>query len=794
MSKRKAPKASVEESFEHYIASIEEERQTETFNLNSYEDKKELERIYKTYVDFGLVTLQGGFKESAVTLCDAGKPFIKKRFNTIMQMLPEACRRFKESYPNLCIEREFVVANAVYNVMTYDLVDAVENVTLAAALWILDELEQRWEINKVLPLLPDEDEISGIKLPNLFEDSCHDNSLIRGMMYIILQRNDDMKTSRPQIVKSYVNEASLKRAEKIHEYKSVDDPLVSCETNRQKFDYIMSLIHPAVVERTVKRFEEKEWEIFDRYLQCVNRYRTEELQLIEEIHAALLKQKKLFPIIQKVREDRERIAQDLLKGTAGSAVLAKRPSIDEMLSLRPPFLGTEARRMVERSAEEREFDRLIDEITAKEELRSKIRGKQDAISYFLGSPKPDDSHRPEDVPAEDIPDVEAIHQLVVLNPYETCFAFLYLLDSGSPLPWLAPLGVMVLEAAAELLPWHRYPAYDEEDLDDEEYYEEDDEEDSDETIEDEETDEEENVENTESDTPESDLIPTDWIEEEAKLYERKFKYPKYIPETNDYAADDTTILNFPQFVYSETNVAIPRNVFHNADMADIYMLAGFNESEARLLEKYMTLADFESSKSSELRRKKLGNYPDADKEDEAFEEETKPEEVDVDALRQDIRRLKEEIKKSHDEKRVTARELETLKSEKEELVKQLAELRTMVRGLNTTSSNEVDTTPEITFPYSAKGRYVVFGGHDSWSRAIKPLLANVRFIDADAHPNVGLILHADTVWVQSNAIAHSDYYKILDVVRTHGIKLEYFSYASAEKCAEQLALYDLEQN
>lgn len=43
------------------------------------------------------------------------------------------------------------------------------------------------------------------------------------------------------------------------------------------------------------------------------------------------------------------------------------------------------------------------------------------------------------------------------------------------------------------------------------------------------------------------------------------------------------------------------------------------------------------------------------------------------------------------------------------------------------------------------------------------------------------------------AISHSAYYKIMDTVRTHNIPVHYFSYASAEKCAEQLELFDVGQ-
>ncbi len=785
MAKKKTPKVSAEESFEHYLEAIQEERKTETFNLDSYEDKRELERFFKVNADFGLLTLEQGYKGSALILSDSGKPFIKKRQNVTFQMLPVACERYSEKFPNLCIEKEFIAANSVFNVMTYDVIDVVENLTLAAALWILDELELRGTLEKVLPILPNEDEVINIRLPEYFEDSCFDNSIIMGLMYLIHSRNDDTER-KTQYAKPYINEASLKRAERKHEYQTVDDPEISCETNRQKFDYIMSLIHPAVVERATRRFEEKEWEIFERYLKCVDKYRTEELQLIDEIYDALLKQKNLFPLITKAREEKELKAQNLIKSRSSSVLLAKQPSVEELLNLRPTAPGMDVRRIIERSAEEQEFDRLITIITTKEERRSKLKGIHDGASYFLGSPPPDGKHKPDDLPDEFLPDVSILFQMEIKNPYEICFAFLYLLDSGSPMPWLAPLGVMVVEAATRLLPWHKFAAYSEEEYDDEE------EADDEDVIDEDEDDEEAEVSSADG---EADDIssPIDWIEEEAKLYHGKFKYPKYNEETGEYQADDDTILNFPQFIYSETQVAIPRNVFRNSDMADIYMLAGFEENEAKLLERYITLAEAGFTKS--ITRKIADSDENIDGEiEEESKEDHKTEQIDINGLKQEIRRLKDEIKKSHDEKRNLIRESDALRSEKEELLKQMAELRTMIRSSRPNGEKADKKQPDISYPYTAKGRYVVFGGHDSWARAIKPLLENVRFIDADARPNVGLILHADTVWVQSNAIGHSDYYKILDVVRTHGIKLEYFSYASAEKCAEQLALYDMDHN
>ena len=86
---------------------------------------------------------------------------------------------------------------------------------------------------------------------------------------------------------------------------------------------------------------------------------------------------------------------------------------------------------------------------------------------------------------------------------------------------------------------------------------------------------------------------------------------------------------------------------------------------------------------------------------------------------------------------------------------------------------------------------MVFGGHDSFLRAFKPLLPNVKFVDTEQYgfaPEI--VRNADVVWVQTNCISHSQYNNITRLARQHGVQMRYFGYASAEKCAEQLVTED----
>jgi len=93
-----------------------------------------------------------------------------------------------------------------------------------------------------------------------------------------------------------------------------------------------------------------------------------------------------------------------------------------------------------------------------------------------------------------------------------------------------------------------------------------------------------------------------------------------------------------------------------------------------------------------------------------------------------------------------------------------------------------------------KQRVVIFGGHDMWQKPMKEFLTgDIRFIDRDMVAfDTDIIRYADVIWIQTNAIPHKMYYKIMDAVRKWKIPVKYFLYASARKCAEQIVLEEKE--
>ena len=131
------------------------------------------------------------------------------------------------------------------------------------------------------------------------------------------------------------------------------------------------------------------------------------------------------------------------------------------------------------------------------------------------------------------------------------------------------------------------------------------------------------------------------------------------------------------------------------------------------------------------------------------------------------------------------RELKTLRMEHREL----ADLRSLVFN----QENEVreEPTKGYSYPYETRKRTVIFGGHDSFLRAIKPMLPTVKFVDASNMAfNPEIIRNADVVWIQNNCISHPQYWSIVKNCKLAGVQMRYFGYASAEKCAEQLVTED----
>ena len=146
------------------------------------------------------------------------------------------------------------------------------------------------------------------------------------------------------------------------------------------------------------------------------------------------------------------------------------------------------------------------------------------------------------------------------------------------------------------------------------------------------------------------------------------------------------------------------------------------------------------------------------------------------------RALSELSKQAAQERSKYEKELSVLRREHREL----ADLRELVFNQENSDEvpEEVSAEEEIAFPYETKLRTVVFGGHETFLKQIRPKFTNVRFVDAGQYAfSPDIVRNADIVWIQNNRISHSQYYRIINTARQYGIQVRYFPYASADKCA-----------
>ena len=164
----------------------------------------------------------------------------------------------------------------------------------------------------------------------------------------------------------------------------------------------------------------------------------------------------------------------------------------------------------------------------------------------------------------------------------------------------------------------------------------------------------------------------------------------------------------------------------------------------------------------------------------------------IDLLTRQVKELRGAL---HDAERMAGRLRAQLqdrgqKSEAEQA--ELAQLRETLYSLRAKEGEaEGSRGPLADLPWQVRRRTVVFGGHDSWRKSIKPLLPGVRFYDRENLPDLNAIRGADVVWIQPNALSHKCYYRIIDAARKNNIPVRYFGFASAKKCAVQLALDEL---
>ena len=328
------------------------------------------------------------------------------------------------------------------------------------------------------------------------------------------------------------------------------------------------------------------------------------------------------------------------------------------------------------------------------------------------------------------------------DPYEICFALLYLLNQDDDCVWSYSFMLAVVSRAAAMLPWSGAVFNESNDG----YW----------------------YNNDEKIPPQP--LDSEW-------YERK-----YIGDRDATGRRDD--VNLAQLVYQYTGVIVPRNTRRYDGAAKKLRKNGLKPSQASMLCAVMNILGEASRQQKYLPD---GTTAETSPIEPAAAEQAAEENAQ---LKRELTQLKAQMKKiNHDlsqENAILQDKLSKAEKASAAMAQELADLREIVFNQQRSVPQEKEEPAKIAFPYRTDRRVIAFGGHDSWLREIKFKVPDVRFMGEDIS-SAEVIRRADVVWIQTNCIGHNTYYNVIDLVRRYGRKVRYFKYASAVKCAEQVA-------
>lgn len=244
----------------------------------------------------------------------------------------------------------------------------------------------------------------------------------------------------------------------------------------------------------------------------------------------------------------------------------------------------------------------------------------------------------------------------------------------------------------------------------------------------------------------------------------------------DYGQGNDERRSLAQILYETTGAILPRRMDMFDDASGILRGYGIRGKNAVGMTELMTLMY-----EAQYRTDRLALPPHSEPAEDAG------------ALREQVNVLRERLKKTMDE--AHAQERRARKAEQalaqermqaKEDRRELAALREML--FLRENADSAGGAVSFSLPCEVKRRLVVYGGHETWRKAMKGYLTgDIRYMDKEqAIIDRSVIRNADMVWIQSNALSHRQYYAVIDEVRKTGVPVKYFLHASARKCAEQV--------
>lgn len=713
--------------------------------------------------------------------CDLTDNMSKRRQNALVNTYEEFLKRidkFPEGlHPGLC--DVWIDLNGSFQ--TYSCLDQEYHILYAASVWILQQLRKQGDWGKVYKLLPSDDRV----LEDLYDKDVwypefHDD-LIISIEYVLRNRNrietdgaDNIRT----LTSDYLAEKSISGG-------TTQEAAGETDQNRKNYDELIELISQEAMDRAVDHFRTFFWQWTERYIggvapfvqaydECERRIAEKEAQHqrmeaeLERIKKSILvlRQKKnkakpqpktINPLLVNPQTDPMEMLKAFEPGKAGlqnTGIRYAPPNNDQAELVKTIDEGFALSRRIDELGQSINED--IDKKSELEEYLDSYVGRMLMVGRILRK-------EPTEYGEISLPVMEPMK---IPDPYELCFALLYLAEKDDDLPWLYGAGCGFMCEVTDTLPWG-FEEYDE--MEDETW---------------------------------DGLIPENW---ETAALPKSIVIPDIyhrVYHNKGSSYDDRRSL--AQIVYERTGCVLPTDLQIYNDQTGMLSRYGIRGKDAAAVLMLMsTLATIRRSIEAWNLDPRFYSviYSDdemSEKESESAtarkkktEKQNKQEnKADPETLKEEIKRLRAALHQSDKENREIKKTLASLKTRAERERRELADLRDYVFNKSEIAEEE-KAEDEFNWPYEVQKDTVVFGGHPAWLNGIKTHLSGeIRFIPKELNFDIGIIKHADVIWLQPNALSHALFYRIAEAARIYGVPMRYFVYSSWRKCALQVVEAD----
>ena len=625
----------------------------------------------------------------------------------------------------------------------YRALEQKQYILYAAAIWVLDCLSDAGvSFDEVYKLLPREKETIKPLIKNHLSVCGYSDELAASVEYVLRYRNIDIPSTS-----SYENDTDQALTNTISAAGAIDHSVPS----RQNFEKLLALIPQDKIDSAVSKFKECYDEWCRRYFHGVEHYIISLNNKTKELHNFRYSFYNAQKAINNNMSGIQAITDELMSKTDSMITTSERKRrrlmkkalnkgqkeynklINQNLKYydqNPPQIKSELPQnmsIIEMLGYMNNSNKVF------EEIYGELHALDDKLFKFQSFIKENGIITPKLCKESfDGELMELTEPMPSADPYELCFALLYLIEQDDDIPWLYGSCMGMLRSYLMELPWFTT-----------------------------------NIISNHNDN----------------------SFPAWYELPNRYQNDKSdSNFNLSQVIFSATRTVMPRhiknidetlNVFNtynidaNKSLDLLYMLNSLRETK-----ECIPALNLDKNYMSKL----CGEHSDEQKVDSAELQKK------ITELEQEVKHLRSQLHDADKKASDIESEYNTFKEEVKNEKRELYDLRELI-FMDTADKQDETTVDDKKFPYEVQHNTVIFGGFDNWRNAIKPLLkGNVRLIPRDMKNfDVSIIRNSDIIWIQINSISHSSYYKIIDTAKPYNKQIRYFFYGSAAKCAEQLA-------